>query len=142
MIDASAGEVKPVGVSPQIGLGAGVFDIVSPEILISQCNASATFNFRTTTKEQTLEVTSSLELRNNRTATNTTVAIQSADYSSNDARSVCVPLVCSNTSGLLLPQVGRLRITVEVVEGTAEFSNVNFLEGRGCDGNTVPLQLK
>ena len=134
--------MKPIGANPSMGLGAGVFDIRSPDVLISRCNAIATFSFRTTTEKDEVDVTAMLVLLNNETIANTTVKIRSDEYSSDDPKPVCIPLVCSNTSsrtsgssnGSHIIRVGTLVITVTVEDGSAEFSNVNFLEGETCDG--------
>ena len=134
LISADDGEVEPTGVSPRIGLGQGVFDINSPQILISQCNGSTSFNLRTTTTQAELKVTAILFLVTNETVFRTEVLLNTSEYLSDEARYVCVPLICNDTTGLGLPQVGQLRITVEILDGTAEFSNVNFLEGTSCEG--------
>jgi hypothetical protein len=141
-----AGEnVKPVGTNLNVGLSAGTFDIHSPDVLISQCKAVATFNFRTTTTRANVDVTARLVLIDNDTVnstiTSTTVKLQSINYSSDEPKPVCIPLVCSDTSlttsghsnmsNVVL--VGTLIITVSVDDGIAEFSGVNFLEGETCD---------
>ena len=132
--------MTPVGTNPSIGLGVGIFDILSPSIPISRCNGSVTFNLRTSTKEELLKLEVSLLLvkKDNQLVeppiATTEEQVSSHSYSES-ASSACVTVHCSDlNNNVSLPTVGRVRITVTVVGGSAEISNVNFADGQPCDG--------
>lgn len=132
--------MTPVGANPSIGLGAGVFDIDSPNIPVSRCDGSVTFNLRTTTNQDFLNLTVSLLVTKSDgqpghvLVGKTEKMVASKQYSSEDASSACVTVVCSDVRNVTLPTVGRVRITVTVSDGTAEISNVNFEDGLPCGG--------
>lgn len=134
----SGQDVKPIGTNPRIGLGAGVFDIISPDVPVVQCNASTTFNFRTTTTQETLTVLVELRLRDdfgrlsNHSIATTNLQIRSELYS--ETQPVCITLLCADPEVVGLPDVAVVHLTVSVIDGTAEFSNVNFVDGKPCDG--------
>lgn len=131
-------DVEPVGTNPSIGLGVGVFDITSPNVPVSKCSGSVTFNLRTNTKQKLLKLSVSILLvleddQLSEPIAETVDDLNSSYYSAEEPQPACVTVICSDTQALLSPRAGRVRITVTVQDGTAEISNVNYADRFPCD---------
>ena len=119
-------------------MGTGVFDVLSPEVLVVQCNATLTFNYRTSLSGVPITVTASLKLlRDDDTLSNESIASTTVrlvrQVASSEFEYVCLPLMCANGSALLLASIARVQVTVVVPDGTAEVTDVDFREDRTCD---------
>ena len=133
MIAIGENKLELTGANPEIGLGEGTFIIESPPLFIGQCNGTVTFDIRASNKDSKVTVDVSLITNETIATNNLEVEVLSADI----PQPVCVPLVCPNPENLLLPQVGRVNITVVVQAGVAEVSSVSFRDGRKCEGKVA-----
>ena len=132
--------VAQVGENPRIGVSSGVYDILGPEVLIRHCNGTVTFNYRTTSSLVNLTFTASLLLVDNsgvvssRSIVSTKVKLLQRKKATSEYKFVCLPLDCGKESDPSLVRVGRVRITIEVPNGIAEVTDIDFQDRSTCSG--------
>jgi hypothetical protein len=131
----------PVGINPRIALATGVSDIFGPRVLITHCNASFTFNYRSSGN---LRITASLLLLNIRedgtVNSSQVVAAATTDLSKPDLTFVCLGLICGNDVNISFVSIGQMKITAALNEGKAEISDLDFQDNTGCRGQSARLR--
>ena len=136
--------MEPLGANPLLGLPEGTIVIDSTKVLVSQCNASLTFNLRTRTTLQSsmVKIRADLVLLNFTDGEVETEPVASAALEELESTTtVCLTLQCRvDPASLQLPRVGRVRLTV-TLQGGAEVSNIDFADGRPCDGTYFAIDV-
>ena len=120
-------------------MSKGVFDILGPRVLITHCNATVTFNYRTSDSGG-VKITTSLLVLNisedNTVISNQTVATAAAELFELNRTFVCFSLICGNDLNMSL-SIGQLKITIAVGGGDAEISDVDFQDNTACRGQST-----
>ena len=141
------GEVDKIqiGINPRITVVSGVFDILGPEVLITHCNATTTFNYRTNSTGNVTFTASLLLVHVSEDGTevlsNQSIASTAVEVSQSNKTFVCLPLVCGNEGKVSLVRIGRVKITASVGDGIAEVSDVDFQDSATCNDSPTRKRL-